>query len=136
LSLFEYAVSNIAEEVFQELFELWHCITDQGYLVFLIKSTDIDGLALVDSYAVKLHNHAQKYLKGSLSICLSRIKTFPNDLADVYLNSISAIHRNIGKHKSYFITTDDEVLPKQTKNVNHLLEPPALQSLLESGSWE
>ncbi|WP_419872378.1 response regulator transcription factor [Candidatus Pristimantibacillus sp. PTI5] len=136
LSLLEFAVTNIAEEVFQELFELWHCITEQGYLVFLIKSTDNNALPLVDSCAVKLQNHVQKYLKGSLSICLSSVRNFPDALSDLYHASVSAINRNVGRNKSYFITVDDTAATVQPRSIINLHEPPLLPSLLETGNWD
>lgn len=136
LSLLEYAVSNIAEEVFQNLFELWHCVTEQGYLVFLIKPKEIEALNLMDSYAVKLQNHVHKYLKGTLSICLSGVQTFPGALADVYQASVSSINRNAGKNNSFFLTVDDQATSAQKRSLDYLYEPPLLSSLLQSGSWD
>lgn len=136
LSLLEYAVGNIAEEVFQDLYDMWHCTTEQGYLVFILKSKDNDSLPLVDSYSVKLQNHVQKYLKGSLSICLSGVRSFPDGLAEQYLASVSSIHRNVGRNRSYFITTEDDSLPEHARNRFQLLEPPLLPALLESGNWD
>lgn len=135
LSLLEFAVSNIAEEVFEELFELWHCISDQGYLVFLIKSKNNDSFGLVDSFTVKLQNHVQKFLKGSISICLSNIGIFPKDLSKIYLASVRAIHRNVGSNKGYFLTLDNIVAETQEENTIRFNEPPFLSTLLESGNW-
>ncbi|MCR2806261.1 response regulator [Paenibacillus soyae] len=136
LSLLEYAVSNIAEEVFEELFELWHGVTEQGYLVFLIKSGAADGLVRADSYAIKLQNHVHKYLKGSLSVCLSKIGTFPSKVADSYQASVAAINRNVGKNKSYFITVEGNSVQSEDSKVIQLYEPPLLPVLLQSGSWD
>lgn len=136
LSLMEFAISNIAEDVFQELFELWHCNTEQGYLVFLIKSNDKRAHSLIDSYAVKLQNNVQKFLSGSLSICLSHIRTFPEDITETYRSSVSSLIRNVGRNKSYFITVDESETPSQGRNLVHLHVPPLLTSLLESGDWD
>lgn len=123
LSLLEFAVGNITEEVFQELFELWHCNTEQGYLVFLIKSNEAPDLSLIDSYAVKVQNNVQKFLSGSLSICLSNIQTFPENISETYLASVSSLIRNVGKNKSYFITIDESESQSQGQNLNHLHLP-------------
>ncbi|ETT73019.1 AraC family transcriptional regulator [Paenibacillus sp. FSL R7-277] len=136
LSLLEFAVGNITEEVFQELFELWHCNTEQGYLVFLIKSNEAPDLSLIDSYAVKVQNNVQKFLSGSLSICLSNIQTFPENISETYLASVSSLIRNVGKNKSYFITIDESESQSQGQNLNHLHLPPLLPSLLESENWD
>ncbi|SDD53848.1 two component transcriptional regulator, AraC family [Paenibacillus sp. CF095] len=136
LSLLEYAVTNIAEEVFENLFSLWHCVTEQGYLVFLIKGNQDDALRLVDSFAVKLQNHVQKFLKGSLSVCLSNIAKFPEDLQNLYLASINAINRKIGSNKSYFLTINETSEEPQNSIIKKLNAPPALSALLDSGSWD
>lgn len=136
LSLLEYAVGNIAEEVFQDLYEVWHGTSEQGYLVFLIRSREDGNLPLADSFTVKLQNHVQKFLKGSLSICLSGINTFPEEISSIYLTSVSSIHRNVGNNQSYFITMEDTPAPARERDRLSLLEPPLLPSLLEEGNWE
>lgn len=136
LSLFESAVCNIAEEVFHELFELWHCTSEQGYLVFLINCRNNEAIKLVDSYAVKLQNNVQKFLKGSLSICLSNPGTFPHGVAEFYYSSVSVIQRNVGKNKSYFITIDNTSEEAPETNMVNMFEAPSLSTLLESGKWE
>ncbi|SEK60869.1 response regulator [Paenibacillus sp. OK003] len=137
LSLLEYAVSNITEEVFQNPFKLWHCITDQGYLVFLIKNNDRNVLDSVDSYAIRLQNNVQKFLKGAVSICLSKEHTFPESVSELYMASVSAINRNVGENKSYFITLDKkDTESHEQQNLINLHEPPLLPNLLESGNWD
>lgn len=136
LSLLEYAVGNIGEEVFQDLYEVWHGASEQGYLVFLIRSREEGGLALADSFAVKLQNHVQKFLKGSLSICLSGTSSFPQEISETYLASVSSIHRKVGNHQSYFITMEDAPAPARERARLSLLEPPLLPSLLEEGNWD
>lgn len=136
LSLLEFAVTNIAEEVFLELFDLWHCVTEQGYLVFLVKSRDQKVLKMVDSFAVKLQNHVQKFLKGSLSICLSSTGQFPVGMHGLYLSSINAIKRNIGHNKSFFLTLDNIIQEQPQEWIhNELQAPPLLPFLLDSGDW-
>ena len=102
LSLLEYAVTNIAEEVFQHPFKLWHCITEQGYLVFLIKNSDLHALDSVDSHAVRLQNNVQKFLKGAISICLSKEQFFPDHLSYLYLASCVSHQSECGKEQKLF----------------------------------
>lgn len=136
LSLMEFAITNIAEEVFQDIFDLWPCITDKGYLVFLIKSIDKQGLSLIESYAIKLQNNVQKFLSGSLSICLSHIGMFPENISEVYHACVSSLRRNVGRNKSGFITVDDTEMRSQTQTLIQIYEPSLLPSLLESGNWD
>jgi two-component system response regulator YesN len=138
LSLLEYAVTNIAEEVFQDVFEIWYCTSEHGYLVFLIKARErVEAMKLVDSFAVKLQNHVQTFLKGNISICISPTSTFPDPVAELYQRAVSAITRNVGSNKSYFITlSDDESNNHLEPSLINLFEPPHLPQLLESGSWD
>ncbi|WP_341282231.1 response regulator [Paenibacillus sp. FSL H8-0537] len=136
LSLLEYAVTNIAQEVFQDLFELWHCTTDAGYLVFLIKSKEQETLTLVDSSAVKLQKHVQRFLKGSLTICISGARSFPDHIQDTYHKSVISIQRNVGGHKSYFLKTDETVVEHEENRLLPLYDLPLLPSMLESGKWD
>ncbi|WP_145414292.1 response regulator [Paenibacillus xylanexedens] len=136
LSLLEYAITNIADEVFTP-FGLWHCITDQGYLVFLIHHEDRKTLNSVDSFAVKLQNHVQKFLKGAISICLGQERLFPEGLSEGFNRCVAVIQQNVGEHKSYFITVDDQLPnPVVDQGYLQLLEPPLLPQLLEAGNWE
>ncbi|WP_078549518.1 response regulator transcription factor [Litchfieldia alkalitelluris] len=136
MSLIEFAVNNISEEIFQERFELWNSITDQGYLVFLIQSDHREDFKLVNSYAEKLQNYIQTFLRGSITICLSNIGIFPYDLRKIYQTSIETIKHNVGENKSDFIIVKD--MPKQSKNANtiNLHEAPTITSLLAEGNWD
>ncbi|WP_141502389.1 response regulator [Paenibacillus luteus] len=136
LSLLEYAVTNIAQEVFQDLFELWHCTTDAGYLVFLIRSREQEALTLIDSSAVKLQNHVQRFLKGSLTICISGTKSFPDHIQGTYHKSVISIQRNAGGHKSYFLRTDEAAIEPEEYKLPPLYDLPLLPNLLESGKWD
>ncbi len=40
LSLMEYAIGNMVEEIFGERFELWHTKDAHDYLVFVVKGRD------------------------------------------------------------------------------------------------
>ncbi|PYE45443.1 response regulator [Paenibacillus barcinonensis] len=43
LQLFEYAVTNIACELFNSAFHTWHCRDHHDYLVFVLKPTELDA---------------------------------------------------------------------------------------------
>ncbi|MFC4323734.1 response regulator [Litchfieldia salsa] len=136
MSLIEFAVSNISEEIFQELFELWNCITDHGYIVFLVKSDHRGDLKLVNSYAEKLQKYIQTFMQGSITVCLSNIGVFPYDVRNIYQTSIETIKYNVGKNKSNFIIAKG--ISKELKNGNtiNLHEVPTINSLLEAGDWD
>jgi two-component system, response regulator YesN len=136
MPLIEFAVKNIAEEVFHNQFEIWSCITDEGNIVFLIKSNKREDLKLVSSYAKKLEKYVQTFLKGSISICFSKIGVFPFDIRNSYQTLIHSLKQNRGKNESKFIT--EESLPSETKIENriNLNEAPTISTLLDTGDWE
>ncbi len=136
ISLLEFAVNNIAEDVFQDRYKLWSCITDQGYLVYVIKSKNRDDLNIVDSYAVKLQNYVQKFLKGSLTICLSNLGIFPNDLYTIYRKAVKTILQNVRTNKSNFITISNGEVDLKWEDTVNFHESPTILSLLESNDWE
>lgn len=134
LSLLEYAVTNIAEEVFSDIFELWHGTSEQGYLIFLIKSTRPDSEKLIHSLAVKVQNHVETFLKGSISVFVSSPKLFPQDIATSYQKAVLSINLHVGNNRSYFITSlEDSHNDYTLMNVD---EPPHLNYLLQSSRWD
>lgn len=134
LSLLEYAVTNIAEEVFSDIFELWHGTSEQGYLIFLIKSTRPDSEKLIHSLAVKVQNHVETFLKGSISVFVSSPKLFPQDIATSYQKAVLSINLHVGNNRSYFITSlVDSHNDYTLMNVD---EPPHLNYLLQSSRWD
>lgn len=136
LSLLEYAVTNIAEEVFSDIFELWHATCDQGYLIFLIKSTKPDSEKLIHSLAIKVQNHVETFLKGSISVFVGSPSQFPRDIASSYQNAVLSIYRNVGKNKSYFLTSHDEIHHIHDDPLLNVDEPPHLNHLLHASSWD
>ncbi|OLS37241.1 response regulator [Bacillus sp. MRMR6] len=136
ISLVEFAVNNIAEEVFQDLFELWNCITDQGYIVFLIKSKNRDNLKLANSYAEKIQEYVRTFLKGSLSICSSNVGIFPYDVRNRYQTLIELIKHNAGKYEVDFNTVKDLPNSLKIEHTVNLHEAPTILTLLQAEDWD
>lgn len=134
LSLFEFAVRNVTEEVFNEVFDLWHCPTDQGYVVFLIKSEVHENLQLVNSYAQTLKEKVQTLLNGTLTIFLSNTGVYPYDVSSIYRKAIETLRHNVGSNMGC-ITIQDVPVELKGGNTINLYESPTITALLEARNW-
>jgi two-component system, response regulator YesN len=135
LSLFEFAVTNLTEEIFKESFDLWYCTTDQGYVVFILKSENHENLKVVNSYAQKLKEKVQSLLNGALSIYISNTGVFPYDVSSIYRNAVETLHYKIGNNKECN-TIQDFYMERKSGDTINLYESPTITALLEDGNWD
>ncbi|MFC0214923.1 response regulator [Paenibacillus chartarius] len=139
LSLLEYAVSNMVEELYAEHCDSWHTKDDYGYLVFVMKlkpnsATKEDG-AWFERTASALQSAVRDYLKGSISIMVSTWGTFPADLQPLYQRSLSAFRQRIGSERELLMRLQEEDGRTGLTSLQSLYEPPTLHQLLEAGRW-
>ncbi|WP_366295827.1 response regulator [Paenibacillus sp. AN1007] len=154
LQLFEYAVTNIACELFNTAFHTWHCRDHYDYLVFILKpvgagvdesnaspernhseqtvkqSQDLTHLSL------QLHHNVNEYLKGGISVILSHKGTFQCDIRDMYEQAISALKKQVGNGTGYFLSLEENYRSVSIRSLHILYEPPTFNHLLETGQWE
>lgn len=165
LSLMEYAIVNMAEELFEEQFRLWSCKDLHGYLVFLVTSAE-DGSREMDggkrhgepergedradydgqrpsqadsrlrSMASQLQLSVDRYLKGSVSVLISRWGSFPDDIQALYDHTLLAMRRQVGGQSGLLIYADEKLEQPPVQAMHRLHEPPMLVHLLESGEWD
>ena len=81
LSLIEYAIANIAEELFHKKFHLWHTKDPHDYLIFVVAGLKPGALETdtqrFERTAVELQSVVRTYLKGHISIIVSQPGVFP-----------------------------------------------------------
>ncbi|WP_338553035.1 response regulator [Paenibacillus sp. KS-LC4] len=163
LSLMEYAVSNMAEELFEERFRLWTCKTIHGYLVGIVTeipasageppiadkqgegeeplygSSD-EGKAPDEELQLKasqLQLSVNHYLSGEVSVLVSQWGSFPQDVRQRYEDVLLALRRQVGSQSGLFIHVACDIARQQpVHSLQRLYEPPMLIHLMESGSWE
>ncbi|PYI55730.1 response regulator [Paenibacillus flagellatus] len=151
LSLMEYAVANMAEELFEDEFRLWSCKDIHGYLAFLVTAadgrSDDDGGAETDRggestesrirfLASQLQLNVNRYLKGSVSVLIGRWGTFPQDVKPLYEDCLLSLRRSIGNQSGLLVYVSEETERMPVHSLQRLYEPPLLVHLLESGDWE
>lgn len=141
--LFEYAIINIAEEIFGDSFVLWQCRDPYEYLVFLLKykeeGRDLSKeqvLKQLNNKADQLYFNVNEYLKGGISVVISFPGLFTQDVRKMYEDAVYALKQQVGNRQGYLLSVGGS--PKQTivQPLRILYEPPTLTHLLETGQWD
>jgi two-component system response regulator YesN len=141
LSLFEYAVGNIAEELFSPQYDLWHSKDSHDYLVFMLKwkteSTETEEqLQHLERTSSELQKAVTTYLKGKISVLVSTWGQFPDDVTTIYNQALSLFRKRIGSEHNLFMTAKEDEVPKESyRTLQRLYELPTLTQLLETGRW-
>lgn len=143
VSLFEYAIANVAAEIFQDDFYLWYCRDDYGYLVFMITATDkLRGQSaetikqLLEQHAVQLQHYVHVYLKGSISVLVSEWFVFPDEVASYYQKCLFVFRQRIGDEQDLFMTLAGSESEQKIASFSSLYEPPTLKQYIEAGQWQ
>lgn len=149
LALLEYAVGNIAEELFAPHFDLWSGKDSHDYLVYVVKraeradsggepsaSGDAETLHALETAAAQWQTAIHTYLKGRLTILISRKGVFPEHLSEVYDTTLSALRKHVGAERDLIITVAEErTAGTEVRSIPALYELPTMNQLLEAGQW-
>jgi two-component system, response regulator YesN len=144
LSLLEYGIVNLTEEILGNSFELWYCKDCYDYMVFLIKQKREGNLwgtkeseiqERLKNAAIHLKHCINSYLKATVSMLLSRWGSFPEDVYSLYKTGLSDFRRMVGTDKGLFFTTETSK-DEGIQSLKSLYEPPSLTNLLEAGRWD
>ena len=138
--LMEYAIMNMAEEIFGEFTEVWGVKEEHGYLVFLLQlgpnSLDIGKEKILEKLAIQLQHKVKQFLKGSLSIVLSEWFRFPEQLPEHYRKSYACFRQIVGDEREFVMRVGDLERGHSQGPLDALYMPPSLISLLEAGRWD
>ncbi|MDQ6418721.1 response regulator [Paenibacillus sp. LHD-117] len=138
-SLFQYAICNIAEEIFADGFKLWNMMDDYGYCVFLILPSDGCSrleMTVIEQKMSHLQHYVKLYLKGTISLAASKQVRFPDDIAVIYEQLLGSFRQRIGGERDFFYTLAEENGSSEASSLSQLYQPPLLHHLLEAGQWE
>ncbi|WP_020618466.1 response regulator [Paenibacillus daejeonensis] len=140
IGLMEFAVANIAEEIFAEQYHLWKTKDEYNYLVAILtlKTVDTAGVRneLAEQMAAQLQHAVKLYLKGTVSILLSHWGVLATDMAQVHSDSVVQFRQHIGFERELLLSLGEEHAPVQASSLSLLYDPPTLNHLLEAGQWE
>lgn len=145
ISLIEYAVGNIAEEVFASRFRIWHGRAPHDGLLMLAAPRDgraagTSGLPMrtqLEPLIREFHLQVHNYLKGDITTVVSPWFVFPDELASAYRASLTERFRH-GEDSGERILFREETVtdPAAVATLESLYRPPTLIQLLESRNWE
>jgi len=142
--LIEYAVTNMAEELFRDAFHLWFCRDQNEYLVFIVSAkeiTDAGGQTLrnaMDVRAAALKKKAEHLLSGNISIVLAESWTyFPTGVPVLYRSVIDGMRGMEETRKGAFLRISGNLDQAQFQigTLASLYRPPLLIHLLDTGNW-
>lgn len=145
--LLEYAILNIASEMFADAYDLWSCRDGNGYLVILARGQagvvkEREGederaeKRRFDLLALQLQRNIGVYLKRIVSVIVSRWGSLPRDIGPLYRQIIGQTRSRLANESGCFLPGD---LPEETSVHQPLLqlyETPSLHHLLDSRQWE
>lgn len=146
VSLIEYAIGNIAEEVFAPDFHVWHCKAPHDCLIVLIEGNwnsfperNVDEQnhflrAAIETFRKNVSN----YLKGEIYVTLTDWFKFPEELPKLYQTAIRSLYWNhqVETDTLLFIEEQPEQPHSSVKSLEGLYMHPTLTHLLESRQWE
>jgi two-component system response regulator YesN len=140
-SLYEYAVGNIAEEIFGEDFVLWRCKDSHDLLIFLVTLRKAENeehwpQQQFAELSVQVQYQVKTYLKGSVSVVAGRNGLFPGELVPMYQSVLEAVRRAVGTESSIFFSVGEQPEVIEIRSIRTLYEHPTLPYLLEVGNWE
>ncbi|MGN9166772.1 response regulator [Paenibacillus polymyxa] len=146
VSLIEYAIGNIAEEVFAPDFHVWHCKAPHDCLIVLIEGNwDLFAERTVDEQnhflraAIEtFRKNVSNYLKGEIYVTLTNWFHFPDELPKLYQTAIRSLYWNQQEETNplLFIEEQTKQSHSSVKSLEGLYTHPTLTHLLESRQWE
>ncbi|RKP55044.1 response regulator [Cohnella endophytica] len=138
--LMEYAIINMAEEIFGEFTEVWGVKEEHGYLAFLLQlkeeSPELGKESLLEKLSMQLQYKVKQFLKGSLSIVITEWFRFPEQLPERYRHATAYFRQIVGDEREFIIRVGDTEQNVTQGPLDAIYMPPTLMNLLEAGRWE
>lgn len=140
LPLLEYAVGNIAEEVFSNRLRIWHGKAPHDALVLLASLEGTGGShptkAQLEPLVSEFHRQVRHYLKGDIATVVTQWFVFPDELSVTYRSALAAVLRcGRGEGPAILFQEDFASGHITVKPLEILYKPPTLIHLLESKQW-
>jgi two-component system, response regulator YesN len=141
IALMEYAVGNIAEEVFGPSYRIWHSKAPHDCLAIVASVPEGGDHSLfrkenIARRSLDFQEMVSSYLKGDIAIVVSEWFTMPEQLGMIYRTSLAAFYR---LDRGGALVFTEELPPRSSgggKGIEELYKPPTLIHSLESGQWE
>lgn len=149
-SLFEYAIFNMAQEIFGEEFQMVHCKDVHDYLIVFLTEplgSTANGAAasvtnprqreaLTEQLALQLQHYVRTYLKGTVSLILSEFTHSLQQVSGLYQKALGTFRQQIGEDREFLLSSPEVREPGKAKSIAGLYQPPTFIHLLEAGQWD
>ncbi|QHW32730.1 response regulator [Paenibacillus rhizovicinus] len=141
-SLLEYAVTNIADEIFSPRFEIWHCRDDYGYVVFLIQPKQPsegdakEWMEETERLARLVQHQIKRFLRIKVSVVMSHWRAFPLEVPAAYHDLLSLFTDYIGFQTESFFHDMQERNVEEIRPLSELYASPTFMQLLEVEQWD
>lgn len=151
VSLMEFAIGNIAEESFAEEFRVWHGKAPHEYLVLVLQPLSdsppniqysLEARSrrrkLLEERAKIFRTNVSNYLKGDISIVVTKWFSFPDSISAAYRTGLGTMFRiaHRDQHTIHYLEDQAGQERDHVKSLESLYKPPTLITLLEAKRWE
>lgn len=141
VSLLEYALRNIAEEVFAEHYRVWLCKDPYDYLIMLVQPRDgasggeTETAAKLEDLARYMQHQTKLYLKMKLSVVVGHSGALPRDLDRMYQAALSTYSDFIGYQTESFLNVVQDQTATELRPLSSLYSTPTLMQLVDVEQW-
>ncbi|MFC5529494.1 response regulator [Cohnella yongneupensis] len=139
-SLMEYAVGNIAEEIYSSQYRIWLSKAPHDSLVLVAALKEGGGRSAdkgqLEPLVTEFHQKVLTYLKGDISTVVTHWFVFPDELSAAYRSALTTVYQHGKSRHPEIIYQEDHTQEQVTiKALESLYKPPTLMHLLESKQW-
>ncbi|MFB9276390.1 response regulator transcription factor [Cohnella cellulosilytica] len=145
VSLLEYALRNIAEEVFSERYRIWQCKDPYDYFIMLVQPLVGSGRGSgrgepeaggsLEDLARHVQRQVKLYLKMKVSIVVSPGETVRRDLAGMYRAALSTYSDLIGYQTESYLNVVEDRTMIELRPLSSLYATPTLMQLIDVEQW-
>jgi len=142
VSLLEYALRNIAEEVISEFYRVWLCKDPYDYLIMLVQpiaegeaGADKGMDAKLEDLARHMQRQTKLYLKMKISVVVGHSGTLPRDLDRMYQAALSTYADFIGYQTESFLNVVQDQAMAEMRPLISLYSTPTFLQLIDVEQW-
>lgn len=140
--LIEYAVGNIAEEVFDKPYKVWPASSPHDNVVIILTVEEGHDAHFYDKARIRalcqsFQEKVSSYLNGGISIVVSEWFVFPKGAAQQYRDALATLYRiQIDEPSLIMLDENARGLQEPHSALEELFKPPTFINLLDGGQWQ
>ncbi|NMO95067.1 response regulator [Paenibacillus lemnae] len=143
ITLMEYAIGNIAEEIFRDCFRVWPGKAPHHGMILLVQGRsdppEYISPGLLEPCITLFQQSVSSYLKGEIFVWVTETFLFPAATAEVYRAGLERMYTGSLRDgpSAGAVTGNHSRQPDRSMQAVHsLAHPPSLLHLLESSQWD